>query len=157
MVSAVTISVLYDTPVRSPSALTARWATLLDLLFFRTRRLWFIWLDIDGWQSATVIPIDGVPPSPTPEDLAVILRCHAYGRSCCRGADAHLAIALCRPGEPDPAEDDFEWADRLREAFDDVTNSTWSLHLAAGGRVEPLVEAYGSFFARPGRIADGAG
>jgi hypothetical protein len=58
------------------------------------------------------------------------------------GGDGHLALALCRPGQPEFTEDDDEWAEALRSALDDGRiDSTWNLHLAAGGSVVPLVEA----------------
>jgi hypothetical protein len=57
------------------------------------------------------------------------------------GDDAHLALALCRPGEPVVSDSDDEWVDALSEVFDGLVAQTWSLHLGAGGRVEPLVEA----------------
>ncbi|MEX5718597.1 hypothetical protein [Geodermatophilus maliterrae] len=59
-------------------------------------------------------------------------------------------MALRRPGEPVETEDDAEWAGALHEVLDDALDGTWSLHLAAGGRIEPLVESPG-FFVRVGR------
>ena len=52
----------------------------------------------------------------------------------------HLAMALCRPGHTAVTESDDAWVAFLGEVFDDLLEETWSLHLAAGGRVEPLVE-----------------
>jgi uncharacterized lipoprotein YmbA len=37
------------------------------------------------------------------------------------------------------AQDD-EWAATLHTVLDDAIESRWSLHLAAGGRVAPVVE-----------------
>ncbi|WP_324273626.1 hypothetical protein [Blastococcus brunescens] len=51
-------------------------------------------------------------------------------------------MALCRPGDPRITEDDDEWAEGLRSALDDgQIEGSWSLYLAAGGSVVPLVEA----------------
>jgi hypothetical protein len=61
---------------------------------------------------------------------------------------AHLALALCRPGEAIATEDDEAWAAFLRDGLDDQIDETWSLHLAAGGRVEPLVDAPPFFWRR---------
>ena len=57
------------------------------------------------------------------------------------GDDVHLAMALCRPGEPVPTEDDDEWVSAFHEVLDSALDGSWSLHIAAGGRVEFLVEA----------------
>ena len=52
--------------------------------------------------------------------------------------EGHLAMALCRPGRPEITEDDDGWAEALREVLDDgQIDGTWSLHLAAAGRVVP--------------------
>jgi hypothetical protein len=48
-------------------------------------------------------------------------------------------MALCRPGRPDITDDDDAWVDALSEVLDDQIDGTWSLHLAAGGTVIPLV------------------
>ena len=52
---------------------------------------------------------------------------------------AHLALALCLPGPAALAEDDAEWADALESELDDLIDGTWSMHLAAAGRVLPVV------------------
>jgi hypothetical protein len=52
----------------------------------------------------------------------------------------HLAMALCRPGRPEITEDDDCWLEALSEVLDDRIDGTWSLHLAAAGRVTPLVD-----------------
>ena len=62
------------------------------------------------------------------------------------GDDAHLALALCRPGEAVVSDSDDEWVDALGEVFDGLVAQTWSLHLGAGGRVEPLVQPPDSFW-----------
>jgi hypothetical protein len=53
--------------------------------------------------------------------------------------EGHLALALCRPGRPEITPDDDAWADALRLTLDEWIDDTWSLHLAAGGGVVPLV------------------
>jgi len=52
----------------------------------------------------------------------------------------HLAMALSRPGGSDITEDDRDWENALHETLDDAIESTWSLHLAAGGSVVPMVD-----------------
>jgi hypothetical protein len=49
-------------------------------------------------------------------------------------------MALCRPGRPEITEDDDTWVGLLSEVFDDRIGGSWSLHLAAGGRVVPLID-----------------
>ena len=51
----------------------------------------------------------------------------------------HLAMALCRPGPPAVLPDDAVWAEGLREKVGAHVDGTWSLHLAAGGSVLPIV------------------
>jgi hypothetical protein len=48
-----------------------------------------------------------------------------------------------------PTEDDEVWARTLRDELDGLIDETWSLHLAAGGRVEPLIEAPAFFWPTP--------
>jgi hypothetical protein len=55
----------------------------------------------------------------------------------------HLAMALCRPGHAVVTAEDDEWAEGLHTVLDDAIESNWSLHLAAGGRVVPVVEPPG--------------
>jgi hypothetical protein len=51
-------------------------------------------------------------------------------------------MALARPGQPEITGDDEEWAEALRATLDDgQIDGSWSLHLAAAGRVVPLVAA----------------
>jgi hypothetical protein len=53
--------------------------------------------------------------------------------------DGHLAMALCRPGRPEITEHDDEWIEVLSSILDEQIDGTWSLHLAAAGRVSELV------------------
>jgi hypothetical protein len=62
------------------------------------------------------------------------------------GDDGHLAMALSRPGDVVVTDSDDEWVDALSEIFDGLVGQTWSLHLAAGGRVVELVEPPASAF-----------
>ena len=57
--------------------------------------------------------------------------------------ESHLAGRAPRhgavpPWRPEVTEDDEEWAEDLRAAFDGVPLAPWSLHLAAGGHVGEL-------------------
>ena len=129
---------LADVPVRTAEELTRRWETLLDPPVFSARSLWLTWLD-DGLMLPVVIPVDDIPAVPDRPMLANLAHvCESLVESHVSGA-AHVALALCRPGRPIVAKDDEAWERRLREAFEEASG-TWSLHLAAGGRVVPMVD-----------------
>lgn len=136
-VSGMTKPPLADVPVRTPEQLTQRWRKLLDPPTFSARSLWLTWLD-NSLMLPVVLPVDDVPAVPDRLLLAnvlhvseAIVESHATG-------PAHVAMALCRPGRASVTKDDQAWADGLREAFEDASG-TWSLHLAAGGSVVPMV------------------
>jgi hypothetical protein len=125
-----------DVPVRSAAELTERWAGLLAPPVFRRRELWLAWFDDDGLMLPVVVPVDDVPLVP---DLRLLDGLRQVSDTVLeeqlagRGA---LAMALCRPGAPAVRDDDRGWAETLSAALD----GRWSLHLAAGGVVTPLVE-----------------
>jgi hypothetical protein len=142
----VTTPELASVPVRSSLALTRRWVTLLAPPVFGARSLWLTWLDTSGLMLPLVIPIDDVPLVPEGYALRGLRQMH---ETIAEQRDvAHLALALCRPGEAIVTEDDEAWAAFLRDGLEDQIDETWSLHLAAGGRVEPLVDAPPFFWRR---------
>lgn len=145
----VTTPALADVPVRSSLALTRRWVSLLTPLSFDGRSLWLAWLGPDGRQSPVLFPVEDVPAQPDRHLITRLLDVHAEVASHLPGDDVHLAMALCRPGEAVPTEDDDEWVSAFHEVLDSALDGSWSLHLAAGGRVESLVEAP-TFFVRMG-------
>jgi hypothetical protein len=145
----VTTPALADVPVRSSLALTRRWVHLLSPLSSSGRTLWLAWLDPDGRQSPVLAPVEDIPARADRRLAAGLLHVHDEVANQLPGDDVHLAMALCRPGEPAPTEDDDEWVSAFHEVLDSALDGSWSLHLAAGGRVEPLVEAP-TFFARMG-------
>ena len=128
-------------PIRSAAELTAHWAALLDPPTFGARSLWLMWLDDDRRPLPLIIPVDGVPPLPSRELLSGLLSLHDGICAEHLTESGHLAMALCRPGRPTILEDDEEWAEALHDLLDDgQIDGTWSLHLAAGGQVVPLVD-----------------
>jgi hypothetical protein len=143
----MTTPALSEVPVRSALALTRRWVALLQPPTFRTRSLWLAWFDAEGRQSPVLMPVDDLPVTPDPSMFESLRLLNETVVSAQLGDDGHLAMALCRPGEAVATEDDDEWVDALSEIFDGLVDQTWSLHLAAGGRVEPLVEAPDSAWA----------
>ena len=133
---------LADVPIRSAADLTARWTALLDPPIFGARSLWLSWIDTDGLMLPTVIPIDDVPELTDGRLLVGLRELHGAITESHLDGRAHLAMALCRPGSPEVTTTDYEWAHDFRGLFDEVhTDSTWSLHLAAGGQVSEIAEA----------------
>ncbi|WP_369140996.1 hypothetical protein [Modestobacter versicolor] len=130
---------LSDVPVRSAADLTRRWHTVLAPPVFGGRSLWLAWFDRDGRMLPVVVPVDELPRLPDHETLRGLLSLHDAVTEQTDCADGHLAIALCRPGTGVLTADDDEWAEALREDLDDGIDGTWSLHLAAGGSVLPVV------------------
>lgn len=127
-------------PVRTAEQLTERWIALLDPPVFGARSLWLSWLGRDGLMPPIVIPVDDLPE--LPEGLFVRnLREVSEGLiDDLLDGEGHLAMALCRTGSSVISASDDEWADAFRAAFDDgQIDGTWSLHVAAGGHVVPLV------------------
>jgi hypothetical protein len=131
---------LASVPIRSADDLTARWTTVLDPPIFGARSLWVIWLDDDGLMLPIIVPVDDLPSRPDRELLSGLLQV-ASGvlDDQLPDDDGHIGFALCRPGPPEVSEDDDDWAEALRDAFDESIDGTWSLHLAAAGRVTQLV------------------
>jgi hypothetical protein len=130
---------LTETPVRTPAQLTRRWADLLEPPVFGARSLWLAWLDAGGLMPPIIVPVDDLPTLPDRPLLEGVLHLHGAVAEQL-GESGHLALALCRPGAPRPTADDERWADALRAALPGRISASWSLHLAAGGQVSPLVD-----------------
>ena len=139
----MTTPALATVPVRSAPDLTARWRTLLEPPVFRARSLWLAWFDSDGRQSPVVVPVDDLAVSPDPTIYGGLRGLNtAVAES--TGPGCHLAMALCRPGGTTVSDSDDEWVAALGDVFDELVGQTWSLHLAAGGTVLPLVDPPGA-------------
>src|SRR5690349_14654939 len=118
---------LADVPVTSSADLLQRWRMLLEPPVFVARSLWITWLD-DGFQLPVIIPIDDIPRRPDRELLDSLVHvCEGVAESHVAG-ECHVAMALCRPGQPRLSTDDEAWATGLRSAFGS-SHATWSLHL----------------------------
>jgi hypothetical protein len=135
----MTTSSLADVPIRSAAELTERWATVLAPPVFRARSLWLLWLGADGRMLPVVIPVDDVKRRPDKRAVSGLREMHRSVMEEFLDGSAHLAMALCRPGEPEMTDDDAAWVAELAVAFNDESDGTWSLHLAAGGQVTELV------------------
>ncbi|SOE03557.1 hypothetical protein [Blastococcus haudaquaticus] len=133
---------LADVPIRSADELTRRWTMLLHPPVFGARSLWLSWFGTDGRMLPVVVPVDDIPLVPEPAMLMNLRQVHDSIAEEHLDGEGHLAMALCRPGDPRITEDDDEWAEALRSTLDDGRiDGSWSLHLAAGGSVVPLVPA----------------
>jgi hypothetical protein len=130
---------LADVPIHSTAELTDRWATVLDPPIFGARSLWLMWLTDDGRMLPVIIPVDDVPRVPDNSLLTGLLSVHDGVSAEHLDGGGHLALALCRPGRPEITEDDDCWLEALSEVLDDELDGNWSLHLAAAGRIQPLV------------------
>ena len=131
---------LIDVPIMTAEELTARWAAMLEPPVFGRRSLWLAWLDDDGFMLPLVVPVDDVPLVPDRSTIFGLLQLHETVADHHLDDDGHLALALCRPGRPEITEDDDAWVGLLSEVLDDQLDATWSLHLAAGGTVLPLID-----------------
>ncbi|MCF6737200.1 hypothetical protein [Blastococcus sp. KM273129] len=140
----MTTSPLADARVRSAAELTDRWRSVLHPATFPARSLWLTWFDTDGRQLPVVVPVDDLPALPEPALLVGVREVHGSVVDDQLGGAGHLALALCRPGEPVVTAEDETWAAELRSTLDDgAVAGTWSLHLAAAGSVLPLVDRSG--------------
>ncbi len=132
---------LASVPIRSAQDLTDRWTMLLNPPVFGARSLWLCWIGTDGRMLPVVFPIEDLPELPDPALLMGLREVHDGVTEAHLDGEGHLAMALCRPGRPEITADDDEWAEEFRAMFDDgQIDGTWSLHLAAGGTVVPLVD-----------------
>lgn len=131
---------LADVPIRSAEELTDHWTALLDPPIFGTHALWLMWLRDDGLALPVLLPIEDLPRLPDHALLSGLLAVHDGIAAGHLDGGGHLALALCRPGRPEIIEDDDVWVDALSAVLDDSIDATWSLHLAAGGRVQPLID-----------------
>ena len=131
---------LPSVPIRTAQELTDRWTALLDPPVFGARSLWLAWIGDDGLMLPVVVPIDDLPELPDAALLMGLRQVHDGITEAHLDGEGHLAMALCRPGRPEITASDDEWAEAFRSMLDDrQIDGTWSLHLAAGGRVVPLV------------------
>jgi hypothetical protein len=131
---------LADVPIRSASELTAHWTRVLEPPVFGARSLWLMWLQDDGLPIRVLIPVDDLPALPDNGMLFGLLSVHEAIAAEHLDGHGHLAMVLCRPGRPEITADDDAWVAALSEVFDDRIEGSWSLHLAAGGSVLPLID-----------------
>src|SRR5688572_15448155 len=91
---------LPSVPVRSAEELTERWASLLDPPVFGARSLWLAWIGDDDLMLPVVVPIDDLPVLPDPALLMGLREVNDAITAEHLDGEGHLAMALCRPGDP---------------------------------------------------------
>ena len=133
---------LADVPIRSAEELTNHWAAVLPPTSGASS-LWLMWLRDDGLPLPALFPVADLPRVPDNAMLFGLLAIHEAIAEEHLDGGGHLAMALCRPGRSEITEDDDEWVGMLSEVFDDRIDGSWSLHLAAGGCVVPLIDLPG--------------
>jgi hypothetical protein len=141
-----------DVPIGTATELSVWWAEVLSEDISLGPRLSILWLDPSGHRLGRTLSVTGVPPRPNRSVIRAVLNLHDAVTEGSANADGHVAVALSRPGEALITGDDDEWAEALRTALGDRVENTWSLHLAAGGWITPVVDPPATRF-HPRRIA----
>ncbi|MFD1713473.1 hypothetical protein ACFSBZ_03215 [Amnibacterium flavum] len=103
---------LFTEPVSTGDDLLERVAGLLGTAV--RHQFWLLFIDADGRQLQTLVPIDGVPDSPGPQEA---LRFAPMLDWLAEGEGAHsVAFVIERPGDREFGENDLAWARVLAEA-----------------------------------------
>jgi len=136
---AMTTPHLADVPVTTQRELRRRWAAVLEPPVFAARSMWIMWLRADGSTLPTLVPIDELPREPDARTTTGLVDLAGTVADEHTDGIGHVAFALCRSGQPTCSGNDQAWADGLQRAAGEAGLSSWSLHLAAGGAVLPLV------------------
>lgn len=103
---------VHDVPLLTDSDVESRVALLLGAAI--QRRFWLLFLDDEARQRPTLVPVDGIPPDPAPDDghrLAPMFDWLAEAE----GAHA-VVIVHERPGGAALDGADSEWVRCLRAA-----------------------------------------
>ena len=92
------------------------------------RQLWAFLLASNGRQLPIVIPIDGIPASPSDEELRSIVS--SLGQVLDEyGPGGSILFALERPGDETPHGFDELWADGLHSAAEDEAVDVFAIYL----------------------------
>lgn len=92
------------------------------------RQLWAFLLASNGRQLPIVIPIDGIPASPSDEELRSIVS--SLGQVLDEyGPSGSILFALERPGDETPHGFDELWADGLHSAAEDEAVDVFAIYL----------------------------
>jgi hypothetical protein len=126
--------------IASSSELSLWWAEVLSERDDPGCSVSMMWLDPSHHMLGRVLRLTGAPLRPTSGLARSLAHLHAQIVHISGRPPGHIALALSRPGAAEVGEDDHEWATALRAAFADLVEATWSLHLAAGTWITPLVD-----------------
>ncbi|MCZ2839093.1 hypothetical protein [Modestobacter sp. VKM Ac-2985] len=138
-------------PTASAAELSLWWAEVMSEERLPDLTLAMLWLDSSGHRLGRCLRLTGVR-KPDVQAAEAVLRVHRAVTADGVADEGHLAFALCRPGGADVTAADEEWADVLDALFADRDEGTWSLHLAAGGWITPIVRPPATRF-DPHRVA----
>jgi hypothetical protein len=130
-----------ETPIRSAADLTLWWAAVLSV-DASLPIMSMMWLDRLGRMQGRVLSLTGVPLTPDRVSIRALLDVHEAVVAKLSDAAGHLARTLSRPGNAHVSEADEEWTEALELELDDRLDGAWSLHLAAGGWITPVVEPW---------------
>jgi hypothetical protein len=125
-------------PIASAAELSLWWAEVLSAENPPGPTLAVLWLDPSGHRLGRCLRITGVT-EPDLRAARAVLRVHDAVTADGVDDEGHLAFAITRPGGADVTEADEEWGDVLDALLVDRDGGTWSLHLAAGGWITPVV------------------
>ena len=101
-------------PVRTDTDVLSRVELLIDPVDRLRQSLWLFFVDRDDTQARVVVPIDGVPADPDPDEvgklcwiIAEVLRNTE--------PDGSVIITITRPGPAVIGERDRIWQERLKD------------------------------------------
>lgn len=101
-------------PVRTDADVLSRVELLIDPIDRLRHGLWLFFLDRDDTQARVVVPVDGVPDDPDPDEvgklcwiIAEVLRNTE--------PDGSAIVALTRPGPAVIGETERRWHERLKD------------------------------------------
>lgn len=123
-------------PVRTDADVLARVGAVISEEARRQRTLWLFFLNADGFQSDVVVPIDGIPESPEPEDAGSV--CYIISEALAGTADGSAIITLGRPGPAEPGDGDLAWLRALQRGGADYQAPIRMLCLATPSGVREL-------------------
>ena len=118
--------------IRSDNDLERLWRGLLAAAESAERTLWLVFLGVDQVVLADLVPIDGLPAAPDPDQVAGLRQVVAPVIE--EGLAGSVAMLLSRSDPAPMSETDRVWARALRDTLGPEL-TRWPLFLAAAGEV----------------------
>ena len=124
-------------PIRSDEEVLTRVDQIVDRESRMLPSLWLFFLDKDGRQLPVLVPVDGIPDEPQPDEVAKLgwVIGQVLGES---EPDGSVVITLTRPGPPVPDTADLSWHDALHAATSERGVRIRMMCLATPDGVAPL-------------------